>query len=106
MTQFAITLNDNNAKLIKWVAPTDTRLRPDQRAMEEGQYDKASDEKHRVEEKQRAAKKAREAKGISYKPNWFIKKKHPITGDTFWEYNGEYWRRRKNHQLEGVADIF
>lgn len=106
LTQFAITLNDNNAKLIKWVAPTDTRLRPDQRAMEEGQYDRASNEKHRVEEKQRAAKKAREAKGVSYKPNWFIKKKHPITGETYWEYNGEYWRKRKNHELEGVADIF
>jgi hypothetical protein len=31
--------------------PTDSRLRPDQRALENGEFDKASAEKHRLEEK-------------------------------------------------------
>ena len=51
LTPFAITLNDPQPKLLEWVAPTDTRLRPDQRAMEDGLYDEAATEKHRLEEK-------------------------------------------------------
>lgn len=43
------------------VAPTDSRLRPDQRYMELGQWDKANEEKVRLEEKQRAARRKREA---------------------------------------------
>lgn len=106
LTAFATTLNDPNPNLVKWVAPTDTRLRPDQRAMEEGEYDKASTEKNRVEEKQRAAKKARDAKKEVYKPQWFVKKKHPITGDNFWEFQGNYWKLRGQQQLKDVGDIF
>ncbi|CAH2350965.1 oxysterol-binding protein homolog 1 [[Candida] railenensis] len=106
LTQFAITLNDDNDNLKPWLAPSDTRLRPDQRAMENGDYDLASSEKHRVEEKQRAAKKQREAKGVAYKPNWFVKRKHPVTGDAYWEFSGEYWKQRKEKNLEKSADIF
>ncbi|CAK7901101.1 oxysterol-binding protein homolog 1 [[Candida] anglica] len=106
LTSFAVTLNDDNKKLVPWLAPTDTRLRPDQRAMEIGKYDLASDEKHRVEEKQRAARKKREMSNTSYKPQWFVKRKHPVTGDTFWEYNGQYWNKRKDHLLQDSGDIF
>lgn len=42
------------------VAPTDSRLRPDQRLMEDGRWDEANAEKLRLEEKQRAARRARE----------------------------------------------
>ena len=105
LTAFATTLNSDDPQLLKWVAPSDTRLRPDQRAMEEGRYDEASDEKHRVETKQRAAKKERDLKKQVYKPNWFVKKVHPITGDNFWEFKGDYWEKRKHKQLDGI-DIF
>lgn len=43
------------------VAPTDSRRRPDQRLMEEGRWDEANEEKLRLEEKQRATRKHREA---------------------------------------------
>ena len=43
------------------MAPTDTRLRPDQRLMEEGSWDEANAEKVRLEEKQRAVRRRREA---------------------------------------------
>lgn len=33
---------------------------------------KAAEEKHRVEVKQRVAKKEREQMGVEYKPKWFI----------------------------------
>lgn len=42
------------------LAPTDSRKRPDQRLMEEGKWDDANDEKLRLEEKQRAARRQRE----------------------------------------------
>ena len=73
LTPFAITLNAPQPKLLPWLPPTDTRLRPDQRAMEDGEYDKAADEKHRVEEKQRAARRYRENNNLQYSPRWFTK---------------------------------
>ncbi|WPK24964.1 hypothetical protein PUMCH_002263 [Australozyma saopauloensis] len=106
LTQFAITLNEINDNLKPWLPPTDTRLRPDQRAMEDGRYDEASEEKHRVEEKQRAARKKREINREAYKPNWFIKLKHPVTNDSYWKFKGDYWEKRKNKQLAGCGDIF
>jgi len=42
------------------IALTDSRLRPDQRLMESGRWDEANAEKLRLEEKQRAARRARE----------------------------------------------
>lgn len=39
------------------VCTTDSRLRPDQRALEDGQFDRASSEKLRLEAKQRAKRK-------------------------------------------------
>ena len=43
------------------IAPTDSRLRPDQRAMEETRYDDANRLKVKLEEKQREVRKKREA---------------------------------------------
>lgn len=43
------------------VAPTDSRLRPDQRFMETGQWEQANAEKVRLEEKQRATRRKKEA---------------------------------------------
>jgi hypothetical protein len=49
--------------------------------MEEGDLEKASDEKTRLEEKQRKFLKSHP----DYKPNWFKK-----NGDD-WEFTGKYW---------------
>ncbi|KAM7391993.1 hypothetical protein PAMP_022637 [Pampus punctatissimus] len=53
----ALTLNE----LEDGVGQTDSRLRPDQRLMEEGRWDEANSEKQRLEEKQRAVRRRREA---------------------------------------------
>lgn len=106
LTQFAITLNGVDENLKHYLAPTDTRLRPDQRAMEDGEYDFAASEKNRVEQKQRAARKEREMSKTPYKPNWFVKKTHPVTGDNFWEFQGDYWKLRKDQRLQDTGDIF
>ena len=106
LTQFAITMNAPQPHLLPWLAPTDTRLRPDQRAMEDGRYDEAAEEKHRLEEKQRAVRKRREIENIEYHPRWFTKEVHPVTKLPYWRYTGDYWPLRRDKQLKDCADIF
>lgn len=52
-TFFALQLNHLPASLKPKLPPTDSRLRPDQRALEEGNLKLAAEEKIRLEEKQR-----------------------------------------------------
>ncbi|ODM99896.1 Oxysterol-binding protein 2 [Orchesella cincta] len=102
------------------VAPTDTRNRPDQRFMENGQWDEANVEKTRLEDKQREIRRQRvhdantklstnsNLKSIKsamppahgaveegvepfYTPAWFIKQQDPISGHLIHLYNNEYW---------------
>ncbi|GIZ37172.1 hypothetical protein CKM354_000063000 [Cercospora kikuchii] len=113
LTPFVVTLNDLPDKLKPLVAPTDSRLRPDQRAMEDAEYDFAATEKTRLEEGQRARRRVREAKGEDFTPRWFVKAKHPVTGEEFWKFNHEYWQIRdevaegkRNWGSERLEEIF
>jgi hypothetical protein len=56
-TKFAIELNEPD----EWVAPTDSRRRPDQRLMEEGEWDEANKRKNQLEDKQRKRLRQAEA---------------------------------------------
>lgn len=56
-SSLALTLNEEE----EGVCVTDSRLRPDQRLMEAGRWDEANAEKQRLEEKQRATRRRREA---------------------------------------------
>ncbi|KXJ93907.1 Oxysterol-binding protein-domain-containing protein [Microdochium bolleyi] len=95
LTPFVLTFNDINDNLRKYIAPTDSRYRTDQRAMEDGEYDFAADEKNRLENAQRARRKIREEKGEHFEPAWFTKAKCETTGKTYWQYNGKYWDQRE-----------
>lgn len=113
LTPFVVTLNDIPDRLRPVVAPTDTRLRPDQRAMEDGEYDFAATEKNRVEEKQRATRRQREANGEHFVPRWFSKGRCETTGEEYWVFNHEYWQVRDKvakgettWQDAGLEDIF
>ncbi|KAK9036531.1 hypothetical protein V6N11_078527 [Hibiscus sabdariffa] len=53
LTAFAITLNELTPELQEKLPPTDSRLRPDQRGLENGEFDKANAEKQRLEKRQR-----------------------------------------------------
>lgn len=57
-SSLALTLNE----LEDGVAPTDSRLRPDQRLMEAGLWDEANTQKQHLEERQRLDRRRREAK--------------------------------------------
>jgi hypothetical protein len=106
LTPFVVTLNAVTEPLRPKLPPTDTRLRPDQRAMEDGEYDFAATEKNRVEEKQRAARRAREGKGEEFKPKWFDKKIDKVTGEEYWETNGQYWKAREKGDWSVCDGIF
>ncbi|KAK6118976.1 hypothetical protein DH2020_047262 [Rehmannia glutinosa] len=53
LTSFAITMNELTPGLKEKLPPTDSRLRPDQRHLENGEFDKANAEKLRLEMRQR-----------------------------------------------------
>ncbi|KAL0326238.1 UNVERIFIED_CONTAM: Oxysterol-binding protein-related protein 1C [Sesamum radiatum] len=53
LTRFAITLNELIPGLKEKLPPTDSRLRPDQRCLENGEYEMANAEKLRLEQRQR-----------------------------------------------------
>ncbi|KAI9795514.1 MAG: hypothetical protein M1833_006985 [Piccolia ochrophora] len=110
LTTFCLTLNAMPDSLRPHLPPTDTRLRPDQRAMEDGEYEFAATEKNRVEEKQRAKRRERESLGEEFTPRWFRKGKSETTGEEYWVFNGEYWKTRhevsKGGSWKDVEDIF
>ncbi|XP_019066612.1 oxysterol-binding protein-related protein 1C-like isoform X2 [Solanum lycopersicum] len=99
LTRFAITMNELIPGLKDKLPPTDSRLRPDQRCLENGEYDRANSEKLRLEERQRQARKMQER---GWKPQWFAKEKG---GDSY-NYIGGYWEAREKGKWEACPDIF
>lgn len=71
MSYFSLSLNNLTEELNQLLPPTDSRRRPDQRALEEGNYKLAAAEKHRLEEKQRATRKRKELVNEPHRPSYF-----------------------------------
>uniref|UniRef100_A0A8C4JAX8 Oxysterol-binding protein n=1 Tax=Dromaius novaehollandiae TaxID=8790 RepID=A0A8C4JAX8_DRONO len=106
-TSFAMALNELDKEMESVIPKTDCRLRPDIRAMENGEIDLASEEKKRLEEKQRTARKNRSKseedwktrsssfiEGGEHSPDrWFHQGPNPYTGTQDWLYSGNYWNR-------------
>lgn len=96
-TYFAHKLNSFETAP-KGLLPSDSRLRPDRYALEKGDMSKSGSEKSRLEEKQRAEKRMREAKNDKYTPRWFnlTEEISPTPwGDLeIYEYNGKYSEHR------------
>ncbi|CAN6676254.1 unnamed protein product [Malus baccata var. baccata] len=78
--------------------PTDSRLRPDQRHLENGDYELANAEKLRLEQLQRQARKLQER---GWQPRWFRKDE-----DGCYSYVGGYWETREKKNWDGIPDIF
>jgi len=104
-TELAVELNEDEPG----VAPTDTRRRPDQRLMEETRWDEANQEKLRLEDKQRQARKILEAQtgtSDSYKSKWFKKNYDPFTDSEIHTYTNEYWECKLKQDWSRCDDIF
>ncbi|XP_011027608.1 PREDICTED: oxysterol-binding protein-related protein 1C isoform X1 [Populus euphratica] len=99
LTRFAITLNELTPGLEEKLPPTDSRLRPDQRYLENGEFDMANSEKLRLEQRQRQARKMQER---GWQPRWFAKDK----GSDAYRYVGGYWEARDKGDWDSCPDIF
>ncbi|VDK75212.1 unnamed protein product [Litomosoides sigmodontis] len=111
-TKLALELNEPE----EGVAPTDSRLRPDQRLMEDGKWDEANETKVKIEEKQRTIRRQREflaEKALQrgepfeeYQPLWFKKDQHEETGCLIYVFTGEYWEKKKIGDWSKCPNIF
>ncbi|XP_063388022.1 oxysterol-binding protein-related protein 3-like [Cydia fagiglandana] len=88
-TRFAMELNELEPGMRDVLPSTDTRLRPDQRALEEGDVDAAEQFKHELEQAQRE----RRRDGVEHSPLWF--RKTLEDGEETWIFTGEYWKARE-----------
>ncbi|XP_055528806.1 oxysterol-binding protein-related protein 2 isoform X1 [Wyeomyia smithii] len=103
-TNFAMSLNQMEDHMKRrGVCPTDSRLRPDIRKLEQGDLDGAAAEKTRLEEKQRDNRKKCKKADEALFPRWFKQTINPHTKQDDWLYQGGYWERTDDTM---VMDIF
>uniref|UniRef100_A0A8D3E973 Oxysterol-binding protein n=1 Tax=Scophthalmus maximus TaxID=52904 RepID=A0A8D3E973_SCOMX len=89
-TKFAVELNELDPSLKLLLPPTDTRLRVDQRLLEEGNPEAAEEQKQRIEQLQRERRRILEENNLTHQPNFFRKSK-----DDTWVSKNTYWELRR-----------
>ncbi|XP_010575896.1 PREDICTED: oxysterol-binding protein-related protein 3 isoform X4 [Haliaeetus leucocephalus] len=89
-TQFALELNELDLQTRPLLPSTDTRFRPDQRFLEEGDIEGAEMQKQRIEQLQRERRKVLEENNLEHQPRFFRK-----SNDDSWVSNGTYMNLRK-----------
>jgi hypothetical protein len=101
-SRFALELNEVTAVEAGRLPPTDARLRPDQRALEEGRVAEAENIKLGVEQSQRDRRRqADHSQREPFRPAWF----HSTGGDEgvegeegtpgAWAFSNTYWAKRE-----------
>lgn len=112
LTTFAAALNQITSIEEGHVAPTDSRFRPDQKALEDGDLDHAEALKARLEERQRSRRRVMEEHGEEWKPRWFTKvdasDAAALGDEEVWRLKGGkdgYWESRERGTWEGVVDV-
>lgn len=106
-TEFAASLNQVTEVEKGKIPVTDSRLRPDQRAAEEGDLDRAEALKARLEERQRARRHVMEEHGEAWCPRWFAKVGEE--GEEIWKLKSGkdgYWEERSRGDFTEVMDVF
>lgn len=112
-TTFAAALNQITGVELDKLPPTDSRLRPDQRAAEDQDMDRAEALKARLEERQRARRRVLEEHGEEWTPKWFSKvglEQASVLGEEdVWRLRpgaDGYWEVRERGDWKGVTEIF
>jgi hypothetical protein len=109
LTSFAATLNEITSIEDKHLPVTDSRLRPDQRALENGDLDRAEEVKVQLEEGQRARRREMESAGESWIPRWFTRVNDDSDGEVAWRLKGGkdgYWEERARGSWSNVVPVF
>ena len=105
-SRHTMQLNVLSDALREKLAPTDTRLRPDQRALELGDTETAIKEKHRLEEAQRARRREHAERGTEHIPAYFEMRLMEATGEEIWQSNGRYWEDRDRRDWTRLTLIY
>ncbi|XP_074519240.1 oxysterol-binding protein-related protein 7 [Halichoeres trimaculatus] len=92
---FAMELNELPPGLKPLLPPTDSRLRPDQRLLEDGYVEESDKKKDFIEEYQRERRKELAKKGEEHIPRFF-KKSKDLCGRDVWVTNETYWKLRED----------
>ncbi|EXJ85197.1 hypothetical protein A1O3_05872 [Capronia epimyces CBS 606.96] len=106
MTLFAAELNEITPIERAKLPPTDSRLRPDQQALEQGDHARAEKLKNRLEEEQRARRREMEARGETWNARWFSKIE--LGDETVWKLKTGregYWEERVRGEWTGVVPV-
>ena len=105
-TKYMANLNNLSDELKDILPPTDSRYRTDQRALEEQKIDIAEEEKKRLEQKQREARKLREKNNEKYEAMYFKEEIDEVTGELIYKNSGDYWKDRSDKNYSKFKDIF
>ncbi|XP_066061411.1 oxysterol-binding protein-related protein 7 isoform X5 [Chamaea fasciata] len=92
-TQFALELNELTPELRRVLPSTDTRLRPDQRFLEEGNVPAAEAQKRQIEQLQRDRRRVMEENNITHQARFF-RRLTDASGKESWVTNNTYWKLR------------
>lgn len=106
MPLFAAELNEITQIERDRLPVTDSRLRPDQQALERGQHDEAESLKNQLEEGQRARRRDMEAAGESWKARWFTQVE--MGDEVIWKLKAGkdgYWEERARGEWTGVVPV-
>ncbi|KAA8645482.1 oxysterol-binding protein related protein OSH3 [Aspergillus tanneri] len=106
LTTFASALNEITPIEANKLPATDSRLRPDQRALEDGDVDRAEEVKVQLEEGQRTRRREMESAGETWIPRWFARIEDDgaagSEGEVVWRLKcgkDGYWEERSKGEL-------
>jgi hypothetical protein len=105
-TEWAASLNEVTSIENDSIAPTDSRLRPDQRLYEDGDIDGAEIHKIRLEEGQRKRRHQMEELGKVWTPNFFEKSNDPAGFYVLKSGQDNYWIRREAQDWKGLTQLW
>ncbi|KAL6094513.1 uncharacterized protein ACO6RY_15909 [Pungitius sinensis] len=103
-SSLAMELNELDPDLKPLLPPTDSRLRPDQRLLEEGKVEEADRKKDDIEEFQRERRKELSKRGQEHVPRFFRKAKDSCGRDV-WLSNESYWKLRENPGFANTENL-
>lgn len=108
-SKFAVALNEITSIEEGKLPPTDSRLRPDQRALEKGELDQAEELKAQLEERQRERRKDMETKGETWRPRWFTQvDSESGQAEGVWKLRSgkdSYWEERSRGEWTGTVPV-
>eukprot|EP00826_Nyctotherus_ovalis_P002116 TRINITY_DN1039_c0_g1_i10.p1 TRINITY_DN1039_c0_g1~~TRINITY_DN1039_c0_g1_i10.p1 ORF type:complete len:370 (+),score=88.99 TRINITY_DN1039_c0_g1_i10:1098-2207(+) len=103
---FVVEMNKLTKELEAVLPPTDSRLRPDIRALEDNDIKLASNEKYRLEEIQREKLKVMKNKKVEHRPVYFEESIDSISGEKEYKFNGKYWEDREKGNWSHLPTIY